>query len=144
MAEQQLVSMNIDPEMVESIIKKNIQTSLLAAMGDDQQKSAVLDAIVMSALKTKVNSGGKISNYSSDNKYEYLDWKVQTMIRTAAKDALNEYVDSRSNSIKKAIKKSIESNSSKIADSLVKSFVEKADSNWQYKVNLTVNDPSDR
>lgn len=138
MSDTQMVSMNVDPEVVESIIRKSIQTSLLAAMGSDSDKGAILDAIVMSSMKTKVDQNGKISQYSSDNKYDYLEWKVQSVIRGATARALEEFVESKHSTFKKAIKKSIEANSATIADGLVKAFAESAADQWRFKVDLTV------
>jgi len=143
MAEQQMVSMNVDPEIVQAIIRKNIETSLLSAMGDESEKGAILDAIVMSAIKCKVNSDGKISSYNSDNKYEYLDWKIQQVIRGATATALNEYVESKSNTFKKAIKKAVEENAGEIANNLVKAFAESAANSWRFKVNLEVDTKDD-
>jgi len=138
-----MVSMNVDPEIVNAIIRKNIETSLLAAMGNESEKGAILDAIVMSSMKTKVNAEGKISNYSSDNKYEYLEVKVQQIIRGAVREALDKYVESQANPLKKAIKKAIEDNAQHIANNLVKSFAESAGSSWRYKVDLHVDTKQD-
>lgn len=143
MSDTQMVSMSVDPEVVNAIIRKNIETSLLTAMGNEKEKGAVLDAIVMSAMKTKVNSDGKISSYSSDNKYEYLEIKVQQILRGAVVSALDEYVAQKESALKKKVKKSIEDNAGDIANSLVKSFAESAGTSWRFKVNLEVDTKKD-
>ncbi len=138
MADNSMVSMNVDKDVVEQMIRKNISVSLLAAMGDDRQKSTILDAIVKEALNIKVDQEGKVSQYSSYNTTNYLDWKVQNIIRGAAKEALDEFASSQQNTIKREVKRALIAQAPRIADQLVASFAESAASSWRFKVDVKV------
>ena len=64
------VSLSISKELVNPIIQAKINEAIISALGgQDELIRKSVDAI----MNTKVNDQGKVSSYSSDNKYTMLE-----------------------------------------------------------------------
>ncbi|MCS4277912.1 DNA gyrase/topoisomerase IV subunit B [Mycetocola sp. BIGb0189] len=143
MATASMLSMNIDPSMIEAVIKANVETAMLSALGNDEEKSQILDAIVRNAMNDKVDASGNRSRYDSENKYTFIEVQVRDMVQRLTKEAVTEFVEKNTPALKREIKKAIESGSSGIAEKLVSSFSAAATADWRYKFHVTANVSSD-
>jgi len=94
------VSLTISKDIVNPIVKAKIEEAVLAAMGGhDQLISKVMDSI----MNQKVNSEGRVGQYSSENTHRWIDVVLNQHITAAAKEAMKELMESRKIDLKNAI-----------------------------------------
>lgn len=100
------VNIQVNPEVVRPIIEAKIQSAIIEAM---QGTDKLIEQFVIMILNLKVSNDGKVSNYSSDNKYTYLYILVRDVIKKACEEAIKEEVEKRRPEFKAAIEKEIKS-----------------------------------
>lgn len=137
-----MVSMSVDPGMVEAILRANIETAMVSAMGDAGEKGRILDAIVLDALGQKVDESGKVSSYNSENKHTFISVAVKRMIRKLTQEAVGEYVEAHRETLKVKIAAAIEEKAGTISDSLVDSFAAAALGDLRYKFAVNISSES--
>lgn len=130
----ELVSLNVSETMIKDIVSKQIQQAIVRELGNAEE---YMSALVKNALHEKVSSTGKVSNYSSDNKYDYLDILLKNNIQEAAKKALQEYIEENSDLLKTALKKELEKEANRSA--LVGAFINGASKAFEYSWNFNCN-----
>ena len=72
------LDLNIDQDYLADAVK---QTVIMGISESLNGKNEIVSQIVKMVLTTKVDKTGKISSYSSDNKYTLLEYYVQKMIK---------------------------------------------------------------
>jgi hypothetical protein len=97
--ENKMVSLKVDETMVSSILAKQIQAAIVQQLGSQDE---LIAQAVKVALSQKVNHEGKVDDYSSYNKYDFLEILAKS-IREAAKAALQEWLAENSKKIRKAV-----------------------------------------
>ena len=97
---ENMVSLKVDETMVSSILEKQIQAAIVQQLGS--QDDLIAQAVKV-ALSQKVNHEGKIDDYSSYNKYDFLEVLAGKSIREAAKVALQEWLAENSGKIRAAV-----------------------------------------
>lgn len=97
---ENLINLGISPDVVEPILRKQIQAAVVANIGDPTE---IINKVVEDALQAKVNENGKISRYHSDNTYDYLDLVVRNSIKKAANEAVEEWLAENTELLKKAV-----------------------------------------
>lgn len=102
--ENQNVSLTISKEIVQPIVKAKIQEALINALGGGDK---LLEMVTESIFNSKVNHEGKISSYSSENKYNWLDVTVTGQVQIAVKEVVKEMLETRQAEIKAAITKQL-------------------------------------
>jgi hypothetical protein len=132
--ENNIVSLKISEDMVKEIVSKQIQQAIVKELGSAE---AYMEALISAALHQKVSIDGKVSRYSSDNKYDYLDIMLKEKIQETAKVALQEYIKENADKLKDALKKELEKTSTK--NELVKTFVEGASKAFEYSWRFNCN-----
>jgi len=100
----EMMSLQINEDMVKPILEKQIQSAIMANIGDPEK---LVEKVVSTALSKKVNREGNVSNYSSDNKYDYLEVLTEVAIRNAAKEALKEWLADNKELLKTAVTKEL-------------------------------------
>ena len=81
------VQLTISKEVVTPIVEAKVKEAVLAAMGGaDEIVKNVLNGI----LTQKVGSDGRVSSYSTDNKYSWLDIVLTKQIKESAEQAIRE------------------------------------------------------
>ena len=135
MKDNALISMNIDNTVVSDVLNKQIKTAIIREL---DKMPELLDSVVETALKQKVNSQGHKGNYSSDNKYDFIDIISRNAIQNQAKTAVQEWLEENKDKIKEAIKKVLAKNTDNIAASLVYTMVENVKNGYYLKVNLDI------
>jgi hypothetical protein len=130
-----LVSLNISETMIKEIVSKQIQQAIVRELGNTEE---YMQALVGAALHQKVSEKGTLSNYSSDNKFDYLDIMLRNRIQEAARKAFNEYPEENSELLKTALKKELSETAKK--DALVNAFIDAASkgfgSVWNFKCDV--------
>ena len=105
MDNNKMMSLEINEDMVRPILETQIQAAIVSQLGDQDK---LIEAIVKKALSEKVDSDGKRDKYDSYNKHDYLEVLASKSIRTAAKDALAEWLETNSHKVKTAVLKELE------------------------------------
>lgn len=95
-----MVSLQINEEMVKPILEKQIQAAVMAGIGNPEQ---LIQKVVSVALSHKVDKNGDVSRYSSDNTHDYLDVLVGKTIREAANSALTEWLAENKTLVKEMV-----------------------------------------
>lgn len=102
----QNVSLTISKEIVTPIVKAKIEEAIIAAMGGTENLIALA---VNEVLNKKVNIDGGTSNYSSENKYTWLEVNVTKVIKDSVKESMKEMLEVRKEDIKKEMMKQLSS-----------------------------------
>jgi hypothetical protein len=150
------MNINVSPDLVEPIIKAQLQTAIVRQLQSDEN---LIPKLVEAALLDKVDeSGKKNKNYSSSNKYlfidilckkaiqeaakvamkEYLfiDILCKKAIQEAAKVAMKEYIEDNQDTLKRVIKKQLREQESTIAKIFVDGLVDGVQAQWSFNVKI--------
>lgn len=130
MSNKNLIGLNleIDENVIARSVNTAIEAAIIAALGDKEQ---LVQSVVSHVLNQKVNSEGKMSSYSSDNKFTLIDVIVRKAIHKTAVELVEEIVEENRTEFKRILKKQI--SQSKTLDDFVKSFIDGAVSAAQDK-----------
>ena len=90
MADQ--VDIKISEGLVKGIIESKIQTAIVESLSGE---STLIEKVVAAALQAKVDASGKRSNYSSDNKFTFLEVLCRKTLQDAAKLAIQQWANER-------------------------------------------------
>ena len=94
------VSLSISKELVNPIIQAKINEAVVSALGgQDELIRKSVDAI----MNTKVNDQGKVSSYSSDNKYTMLEIIAKNKIEDALRKAVDSMLETNKDVLKDAM-----------------------------------------
>ena len=135
MKDNSLISMNVDSTVVTDVLNKQIRTAIIREL---DKMPELMDSIISIAMKQKVSADGKVSTYSSENKYDFIDIVSRNAIQAQAKVALQEWVEENKDKIKEALKKVLSKNTDGIAGNIVYAMVENAKSQYAINVNLDI------
>jgi len=86
------VDIKVSPDLISGIVETKIQTAITEALSEEKN---IVEQVVAAALKCKVDSKGQRSNYSGDNRYQYIEWLCKTIIQKAAKEAVKRWAISQ-------------------------------------------------
>lgn len=130
-----LVNLSIPSDVTRPIVAAKIQEAVLAALGGSEK--LVADVIYL-ICNQKVASDGKISGYSSDNKYSWLDLNVTNVIKAEVEKELKEQIKVNAQQIKDELIKQISTKkgASKIAEALLSSLNGTFESGWKSKIEI--------
>lgn len=131
------VNLSISKEVINPIIKEKVNQIVLNALGGTEE---LVKNVVDSIVNQKVNIEGKISNYSSDNKYNWLDVVVTKQIKEAVKAELEEQIKNSSSEIRKALIEQIQTKkgSSLVAKALLSGLEGSFKSSWTSKLEVSI------
>jgi len=130
------VNVEISQDLVRPIIETKIQAAIHEALGQDPQR--LIQAIVDSAMHTKVDSTGEVGKSSYDNKHDFLEVMVKNAIREESKAALDEVIAEHRPKIREAVKRNLMGarGAGKVATAVVEGIAESL--KCKYTSNLTV------
>lgn len=124
--------LDIEQEMIEPIVRDHIAAAIVSQIGDPED---LIRRMVNLALSAKVASDGKVSKYSSDNKFDFIEALCGKAIREAATEAIQRIVEEQKPAIEAAIVKQLQSRPKQTAAAIVAGFVESASS--KYRISAT-------
>jgi len=131
----EMMSLQINQDMVKPILEKQIQAAIMANIGDPEQ---LIGKVVTVALSQKVNKEGRVDSYSSYNTYDYLEILTGQAIREAAKDALKEWLADNQELLKVAVTKEL--NKPARLKSIVGAFADAAENSfncdWRFNCDI--------
>lgn len=123
----ELINLGIDPELVKPVLEKQIQAAIMGSLGDI---NGLFDYAIKAALNQRVNEDGRVSNYSSENRYDFLEALSAKAVREAAKEAMKEYINENKAILKRKLKAEMKKKANQ--DKLVQAFVDAASESFNY------------
>lgn len=124
----------IPNSVLEPYIKQAVSTSIVAALGDG---TALVGKAIESALSQKVNYQGKISNYNSENIYNFVEVVAYEKICEVTKIAISEMAESMKENICHKVKELILQKYDEIAHVLVNGMIDSLKVSWNMNVSLS-------
>ena len=100
------VSLTISKDIVQPIVDAKIKDAIISAMGGGE---LLIAKVVEQVFMQKVNLDGVVSNYSSENKNNWIDVVVTKTIKEATTKAVNEFIQTKQEDIKKEVIKQMSS-----------------------------------
>lgn len=136
MAENNLMSLNLSADMIKPIVEKTIQAHVLSALNGWE---GVVTNMVNAVLTTKVNSDGKISNYSGDNRYSWIEINLNKRIKELVEDEVKKQIDESSEAIREAVRKQITSKagSNAVAKAVVDGLIGSFEKSWTSRIDIS-------
>ena len=130
-----LASFQVNPDLVREIATKTIEAHVARAIGSPEE---LIKATVSRALSIKVDKDGKVSQYSSENKFDYLEVLSGNLLREKATESLREFLSEKSDEIKAAVISEMKkpSNARKIAQAVVDMTAESLKANWRFNCEI--------
>lgn len=133
--ENKLLSFQVDEGLVKPIVEKQIQSAIVAALGN---KDDLLDAIIKQALAQKVNQEGRVSQYNSDNKFNFVDITINKAVREAVSEAVKEWAAENKEKVRKVVEKELNKNETykKITESFIDALTKSLSSSWSTRCEI--------
>jgi|GEM_PF-1927208 len=129
------VNLNVDKDYLQEAVK---QTVLMGISESLNGKNEIVSQIVKSVLDTKVDKTGKISSYSSDNKYTLLEVYVNNMLTEVVKEEIKSMIEAKRGECSEIIRKELnkKANINKFVDSFIDSTGKALDATWKTTINI--------
>lgn len=121
--------------VLEPYIKQAVSTAIVTALGDGTE---LITKAVQAAINTKVDSSGKISNYSSDNRYILAEVVARNKIISIAKEVINEMAEQLRPQIENEVRKELQKSTKEMAKIIVDGVVNAASS--RFSINVKFNE----
>lgn len=114
------VNVNVSSDLIMPIIQAKIEAGIVEALRQSGSEG-LIEQVVCKVLHRKVSCDGSVSNYSSDNRYDYLAILCQKGIAEAANGAIKAVLDSRKAEVQAAIEAELKKHATqtKLARALV-------------------------
>ncbi|RGR75488.1 hypothetical protein DWY25_04430 [Holdemania filiformis] len=137
------LDLKIDQEAITGVIKQMVNAGIVQAL---DEKNNIASSIVNQVLSMKVDDEGKVSSYSSYNKYTLLEYYVKQMIKDEAVNVIKEVMEEKREDIRGMIKREMSKKAT--IDSFYKAFlsgvVDSIDSTYRTTINVSVNKKEER
>lgn len=129
------LDLNIDNDYLAEAVK---QTVIMGISESLNGKNEIVSQIVNSVLSTKVNKEGKISSYSSDNKYSLLEFYVSNTLKEIAVEEIKKICEERKPEIREIIRRELTKKASaqKFVDKFFDCMVQNLDDCWRTTINV--------
>lgn len=130
-----MINLGISPELVKPIVEKQIKAAVTEMFGG---ADAVIDKIVTAMIHQKVDARGNVSNYNSENKYDWFETVFSKYIKEAIEEELKNQMKSMAAPIRKALIKKIrsEQGASLVADALISGLNGTFDQAWRSDISV--------
>lgn len=130
------MTVGISQELVKTIVETHVKAAITEALGGGEQ---LINKVVTAIINQKVDKDGKVSSYSSENKYNWLDIVLTKQIQDLVVAEIKEQLLSMSSPIKKCIIKNLKTNegAQAVADGLLCALNGTFERRWAS--NITIN-----
>lgn len=134
MSDNNIVSMNINESLIKPIVEAQMKQAILDNMGDVK---SYMEQLISIALNAECNIEGRTDCSSWDKKYTYIDVLINNAIRSAAREAVKEFMEQETKTFKKAFRNYLKQKQTldKLFDSFV-SFADKTMVENNYKMDI--------
>ena len=118
---------------IEEALKTSIQSAVIAALGGSEQ---LVREMVAQTLEIKVDKDGRKAQYSSDEKFTYIEWLSQDLIREAVRKAFQTLVNEQQESVTQQVADELLKQNNLLAKGLVDGLIENIKVNGEYAIKI--------
>ncbi len=128
------IDLNIDDNYLNEAVKSIVMTGIAESLDKDK----IVNGLVKTVLETKVDEKGKISSYSSDNRYTLLEVYVNNIIREIVKEEMKKLVEEKRPKMQEIIRRELNKRATldKFVDAFISNNLDNLDSNWKTKISV--------
>lgn len=128
------IDLNIDDNYLNEAVKSIVMTGIAETLDKDK----IVSGLVNTVLETKVDRDGRISSYSSDNRYTLLELYVNQMIRETVKEEMKKLVEEKRPKLQEIIRKELNKKATldKFVDAFISDNLDNLDNNWRTKISV--------
>ena len=131
------LEMKVSGNLVREIVEAKIKTAIVSELGDtDELVAKAVDML----MRIKVNDEGKVSDYSSYNKYSLIEGLTRAAFRKAVREAVCEWVAAKEPEIEEAVARELEKRSGGIARLLVDGLEGALKKEWRLNIEASLSD----
>jgi hypothetical protein len=129
------LDLNIDQDYLANAVKQTVMMGISESLNG---KNQIVSQIVSMVLNTKVDQHGKISSYSSDNRYTLLEFYVKKMITAVTQEEMQKLVEEHREDIAKEIRTALakKANYNKFVDRFISSISDAVSNTWVPKIEI--------
>jgi len=127
------VKFEVDEKLVAPIIRDQIAAAVVAQLGNTDD---LVKRMVHLALTHKVNADGVVGQYSSENRFDFVEAISAKAIRAAAVAAVTKIVEEQKPAIQAAIEAELKKSPKKTAAAVIDAFVEGAKNPYRLTCNF--------
>lgn len=135
----EMVTLNISEKMLNPVIEEQVKLMMAEMLGG---KDEIVNKVITTILKTKVDENGKPSSYSSSK--TFIEWLLLDEVKKLVRELIEEELRSRTGEIKAAIKKKLrsEKGGSIVADALLNGLNDTFKYGWTSNIQVSFEPPS--
>lgn len=128
------IDLNIDDNYLNEAVKSIVMTGIAETLDKDK----IVSGLVNTVLETKVDRDGRISSYSSDNRYTLLELYVNQMIREIVKEEMKKLIEEKRPKMQEIIRKELNKKATldKFVDAFISDNLDNLDNDWRTKISV--------
>lgn len=128
------IDLNVDNNYLNEAVKSIVMTGIAETLDKDK----IVNGLVKAVLETKVDKEGRISSYSSDNRYTLLELYVNNIIREIVKEEMKKLVEEKRTKMQEIIRRELNKRATldKFVDAFISNNLDNLDSNWKTKISV--------
>lgn len=128
------IDLNVDNNYLNEAVKSIVMTGIAETLDKDK----IVNGLVKAVLETKVDKEGRISSYSSDNRYTLLEVYVNNIIREIVKEEMKKLVEEKRPKMQEIIRRELNKRATldKFVDAFISNNLDNLDSNWKTKISV--------
>ena len=129
------LDLKVDQDYIAEAVKQSVLMGIAESLNG---KNEIVSQIVSMTLQTKVDKTGKISSYSSDNKYTLLEYYVREMIKEVTAEEMKNMVNEHREEIAKTIRAELQKkvNYNKFVDAFIDNVASAVNSSWCPRIEV--------
>lgn len=136
------LDLNIDQDYLANAVQQSVMMGIAESLNG---KNEIVSQIVKMVLSQKVDKSGKISSYSSDNKYTLLEFYVMKMLKDVTAEEMQKMVDEHREEISKAIRTELAKkvNYNKFVDAFIDNVSSAVSNSWCPRIEVSFDQSKD-
>lgn len=129
------MTLKVDPDLVKPVIEAQIEAAVIRELNRVED---LIPRMVNAIIHQKVDSSGKRSDYTHNNRYDYLEVVTSKVVRDAVKQAIDEVVAEKYPQIKDTVRQLLVENETAtgIAQMLVDGLRESIERTHRFSVRV--------
>ena len=130
-------TVNIPKDVLEPIVRAQLAAGIVEALGRPED---LIEKVVGQALGQKVNSQGRVSTSTYDNRFDLIELLASKGIHEVVRESLAQWVKDRRPQIEAQVKKALARRESAFAKAMVDGLVTATKTSWSFKCNIHMPD----
>lgn len=128
------VEIKVNGDMIKGIVESKIQAAIMTELS--KNPTQIIEAMVNTAINHKVDQSGRVSNYSYENKFSWVEAQFNQIVRKVAEESLLKWVEGQKSEIEKIMMKELSKQKTPMVKSFIDSFVAQAKNQYGFKVEV--------